>query len=64
MAIAILSATKRNPVAKDYELPDADQRALRALADDPGGKIPRRMLLKIERQRIRFINFSGSALGL
>lgn len=61
MASAILSATKRNLVAKEYELPDADQRALRALADEPGGKIPRRILLRIERQRIRFINLNSSA---
>lgn len=61
MASAILSATKRNLVAKEYELPDADQRALRALADEPSGKIPRRILLRIERQRIRFINLNSSA---
>jgi len=61
MASAILSATKRNLVAKEYELPDADQRALRALADELGGKIPRRILLRIERQRIRFINLNSSA---
>ncbi|MDD4977304.1 MAG: hypothetical protein PHI29_01585 [Gallionella sp.] len=64
MASAILPVTKRNPVVKQYELSDADQRAMRALADEPCGKIPHKMLLKIERQRIRFINFNGSAFGL
>lgn len=64
MATAILSATKRNPVAKDYELQDVDRRALRALADEPNRKIPHQILLKIEQQRIRFIKLHGNAFGL
>lgn len=64
MATAILSATKRNPVAKEYELQDVDRRALRALADEPDRKIPRLMLLKVERQRINFIKSHGNAFGL
>lgn len=60
MATAILPATKSSPAAEMYELPDADRRALRALADKPSGKIPRHILLKIERQRISFINSNGS----
>lgn len=41
MATAILSATQKNSFVKEYELPDVDRRALRALADEPGGEISR-----------------------
>ena len=64
MATAILSATQKNSFAKEYELPDAERRALRALADEQDRKIPRRMLLKVERQRINFIKSHGNAFGL
>ena len=63
MATAILSA-QRHAVEKQYELPDAEQRALHALADKPDRRIPRRMLRKVERQRINFIRLHGNEFGL
>lgn len=58
MANAILSAERNN---NEYQLEIVHRRTLVEKADNLGGKIPPRALQKIERQRIRFIRFYGSA---
>lgn len=57
MAASILTPEKK------YQLPEADRQKIRQLADNPGGEIPLRAILKIERQRQAFIKRHGPEHG-
>lgn len=53
MAASILTPEKK------YQLPEADRKKIRQLADNPNAEMPLRAILKIERQRLAFINRYG-----